>query len=150
MKTTANGMTAAQVTQKEVKAVREESTGRECYAFALYVKGEIKQFITAEWWMNQHDAERTAEGMAVAARMTTKTAGVAVYQLQDNGEYWLIADKNLYADRTRFKFHKSRLRFPLFIAPTREEEREAHRRNVWDFYNGADRLPLGWMNEDNE
>ena len=143
-------MKTNETNKNEVKAVREESTGRECYAFALYVKGEIKQFITADWWMNQHDAERTAEGMAVAARMTAKTAGVAVYQLQDNGEYWLIAERDLYAERTLFKFHKSRLNFPHFIAPTHEEEREAHRRNLWDFYSGADRLPVGWMNETTE
>lgn len=139
--------TSNNIQNQEPKAVREAKTGRECYAFALYVKGEIKQFICAEWWMKHEDALRAAEGMAITARISHKTAGIGIYQLQDNGEYWLTDTRNLHADRTRFKFHKSRLQFPNFVAPTHEEEREAHRLDCWDFYNGADRLPLGWMND---
>ena len=139
--------TSNNIQNQEPKAVREAKTGRECYAFALYVKGEIKQFICAEWWMKHEDALRAAEGMAITARISHKTAGIGIYQLQDNGEYWLTDTRDLHADRTRFKFHKSRLQFPNFVAPTHEEEREAHRLDCWDFYNGADRLPLGWLQE---
>lgn len=108
----------------EASPVKEAKTGRECYAFALYVAGELSHFITAGSWFTQEQAEDYASGMSLAALSFKKTASVAVYKLETDDVYKLCFTRNSHnRERTIFKIHKSRLEGRDYIRPTQDEER---------------------------
>ena len=161
MKTTANGMTAAQVnTGNEIvnataaaylrgtEPVKEESTGRECYAFGLYVGGELTRFVTANCWMHQKEAKDYALGMALAARAFRNTASIGIYKLENNDVWQLMETicRHSTNERTVFKIHTSRVKGCDFVKPTQEEERafialaDFHRLPFQD----VAALPIGW------
>lgn len=119
---------------------------RQCYAFILYVGGEISRVLTCGWWSSYNDAERTADGMAVAAVAFKKTAAVVAYALQDNDVYELMITRNVGSrDRVLYKIHRSRLESGKYIAPTKEEQTEYFNQKDHDRYSGAECMPVGWM-----
>lgn len=62
---------------------------RKEYAYVLYIGGEIKQLI-AKWWSTPQKMMATKCGMATAARIFRKSAGVLVYERQ-HGNLWKFA-----------------------------------------------------------
>lgn len=133
----------------EASPVKEATTGRECYAFALYVGGELSHFITAGCWLSQDQAELWADGMSLAALNFKKTASVGVYKLETDDVYKLYTSRQSHNnEKTVFKIHKSRLEGRDYIRPNQDEQRA--------FYSllglcaslpvsGPAALPVGWM-----
>lgn len=167
MKTTANGTTAAQVenyerltgnqyadrlaaeynAEKKPEPIREDKTGRECYAFALYVNGEFTRFITAESWHTKQEAEAYASGMSLCALAFRRTASIAVYKKESNDVWQLYTTRQSFnRDRMYYKIHASRLKGCELVKPTEEEERaftalpNFHRLPFMD----VTALPVGW------
>lgn len=100
-----------------------DTTGRKCYAFALYVGRELQKFITAGCWCTQQQAEDYATGMQLAAMALRKTASVSAYVLQHDGVYQLAFSRNSRSnEHTIFKIHKSRLQSTEYISPSDAEE----------------------------
>lgn len=144
-----NNESANRVNNRE-QAIKEPQTitdaqGRQCYAFVLYISGEISRVLTCGWWAAPTDAERTAEGMAIAARAFKKTAGVVAYALQDNDIYQLMFTKAISGRGClSFKIHRSRIESGKYIAPTPEEQKEYFSMDHDDRYTGAECMPVGW------
>lgn len=153
MKTNINNNESANRVNNREQAIKEPQTitdaqGRQCYAFVLYIGGEISRVLTCGWWAAPTDAERTAEGMAIAARAFKKTAGVVAYALQDNDIYQLMFTKAISGRGClSFKIHCSRLESGRYIAPTQDEQRQYFTLPNRDRYTGAECMPTGW-NED--
>jgi hypothetical protein len=154
MNTTTNGTTAAQVESivKSVseslmscRPVSEEKTGRQCFAFALYIGRELSRFLTVGAWYTQEQAERVADGMALAALSFKKTASIAVYILQNNGVYKLHTTRQNHGFALNY-IHKSRISGREYLAPTEEENRVICGRIDADCvrFVGASALPVGW------
>lgn len=148
MNTTTNGTTAAQVESivksvseslKSCRPISEEKTGRQCFAFALYIGRELSQFLTVGAWYTQEQADRVADGMALAALSFKKTASIAVFILQDNGVYKLYTTRQNHGFSLNY-IHKSRISGREYLAPTKEEDRLIYSR----VYIGASALPVGW------
>lgn len=146
MNTTINGMTAAQVEKiasnvwqslKNSRPVWE--TDRNCFAFALYIGRELSRFLTVGAWYTQEQAERVADGMALAALSFKKTASIAVYILQDNGVYKLFTTRQNHGFALNY-IHKSRISGRDYLTPTKEEDSLIYSRG----YIGASALPVGW------
>ncbi len=130
--------------RKQPQAVTDKD-GRHCYAFVLYVGGEISRILAAGWWSTYNDAETTTSGMAVAAVAFKKTAAVVAYELQDNDVYELMTTRNVGSrDRLCFKIHRSRIEAGKYIAPTQEEQKEYFSMGNSDIYAGAECMPVGW------
>lgn len=135
-----------QVNNHREPQIVTDKGGRQCYAFILYVGGEISRVLTCGWWSSYNDAERTADGMAVAAVSFKKTAAVVAYALQDNDVYELMITRNVGSrDRVLYKIHRSRLESGKYIAPTKEEQTEYFNQKDHDRYSGAECMPVGWM-----
>ena len=154
MNTTTNGTTAAQVESivkhvseslKSCRPIREKGTGRECYAFAIYINRELSRFLTFAAWYTEEQAERVADGMALAALSFKKTASIAVYKLQDNFIYKLHTTRQ-NCNGIAFYIHKTRIRGGKYLAPTKEENRIIYGRiDVGGMrFVGASALPVGW------
>lgn len=146
MNTTTNGTTAAQVEKiasnvwqslKNSRPVWE--TERNCFAFALYIGRELSRFLTVGAWYTQEQAERVADGMALAALSFKKTASIAVYILQNNGVYKLHTTRQNHGFALNY-IHKSRINGRDYLAPTEEEDSLIYSRG----YIGASALPVGW------
>lgn len=151
MNTTTNGTTAAQVESivksvseslKSCRPVSEEKTGRQCFAFALYIGRELSRFLTVGAWYTQEQAERVADGMALAALSFKKTASIAVYILQNNGVYKLHTTRQNHGFSLNY-IHKSRINGRDYLAPTEEEDSLIYSRG----YIGASALPVGWNDQ---
>lgn len=125
-----------------------DTTGRKCYAFALYVGRELQKFITAGCWCTQQQAEDYATGMQLAAMALRKTASVSAYVLQLNGVYQLVFSRNSRSnEHTIFKIHKSRVNGPEYISPSDAEERAYLDKCLAEGANSistAAIMPVGW------
>lgn len=149
MKQTNNNIVNAAVAayEKGVNAVVEEKTGRKCFAFALYVGGELSKIITAGCWLTDEQAGEWANGMSLAALAFKKSASVAVYELQDNDVYQLVTTRNSHHnEHTIFKIHRSRIKGAEYTRPTSEEDNDFMSLEGWaDLpFTSSDALPLGW------
>ena len=171
MKQNNNGTTAAKVNNNEVKAlwdtgnkvvneivasylkkevpqpVKEAKTGRECYAFALYVNGEFSRFITANCWMTREQAADYASGMSLAALAFKKTAAVCIYKLEDNNVWQCYDSRNSHNnERTIFKIHQSRMDGCNLVKPSDAEQKEFLSLPHWWRLpiDDATVLPIGW------
>lgn len=94
---TANDESATEPKQ-EAQAKPEAETaqdGRNCWAFVLLVSGKVARVMACDWWATRSDAERTAEGMQIAAQGFRDSAHVAVYQRRTDGRYYFAFGKNL-------------------------------------------------------
>lgn len=140
----ANQVKNSEQARKQPQAVTDKN-GRNCYAFVLYVGGEISRILAAGWRSTYNDAETTTSGMAVAAVAFKKTAAVVAYELQDNDVYELMTTRNAGSrDRLCFKIHRSRIESGKYIAPTQEEQKEYFSMGNSDIYAGAECMPVGW------
>lgn len=154
MNTTTNGTTAAQVESivksvseslKSCRPVIEKGTGRQCFTFALYIGRELSRFLTVGAWYTDEQADRVADGMALAALSFKKTASIAVYKLQDNDVYKLYNTRQGCGRALAF-IHRSRISGREYFAPTEEEDRAIYGRINYGVirYAGASVLPIGW------
>lgn len=133
--------------EKKPEPIREDKTGRECYAFALYVNGEFTRFITAESWHTKQEAEAYASGMSLCALAFRRTASIAVYKKESNDVWQLYYTRQSFnRDRMYYKIHASRLKGCELVRPTEDEERaftalpNFHRLPFMD----VAALPVGW------
>ena len=126
----------------EIHYLVEETTKRKCFAFGLYVGRELKQLVTAGWWMNDNDAQRAAEGMVAAARLQYKTAGIGIYAKTADNTWRLYEARDCGDVHLRFCIHDTRFQGLQFVAPTYEEQRRALKNGTWHRYFGCDHLPV--------
>lgn len=94
---TANDESATEPKQEAQTKPEAETAqdGRNCWAFVLLVSGKITRVMTWDYWATRSDAERTAEGMQIAAQGFRDSAHVAVYQRRMDGRYYFAFGKNL-------------------------------------------------------
>lgn len=94
---TANDESATEPKQEAQTKPEAETAqdGRNCWAFVLLVSGKIIRVMACDWWATRSDAERTAEGMQIAAQGFRESAHVAVYQRRTDGRYYFAFGKNL-------------------------------------------------------
>lgn len=94
---TANDESATEPKQEAQTKPEAETAqdGRNCWAFVLLVSGKVARVMACDWWATRSDAERTAEGMQIAAQGFRESAHVAVYQRRTDGRYYFAFGKNL-------------------------------------------------------
>ena len=94
---TANDEGATEPKQKAQSKPEAETAqdGRNCWAFVLLVSGKVARVMAWDYWATRSDAERTAEGMQIAAQGFRESAHVAVYQRRTDGRYYFAFGKNL-------------------------------------------------------
>ena len=142
-----NDIVESYLKKETPKPVKEATTGRECYAFALYVNGDFSRFITANCWMTSQQANDYASGMSLAALAFKKTASVCIYKLEDNNVWQCYNSRNSHHnERTIFKIHKSRMNGCSLVKPTEEEQNEFMSLPHWWRLpiSEASALPVGW------
>ena len=127
--------------------VKEKSTGRECYAFGLYVGGKLSKFMTANAWLTRDQALYYASGMSLAALSFKKSASIGVYRLQDNNSWQLVSTRNKHHnEHTIYKIHTSRLNGCEYIKPTGQEQTDFMSLPGWADLpiNDPAALPIDW------